>query len=222
MLSKILAKYVDLYSKIILILLTFCLLPEAKAEKLSNQKETESSIQAIEDYFNNITTVTAKFIQTTSDGERNRGKLYISKPGKLRIEYDSPNHILMIADGKNIFVHDNDLASTSVFEINETPARILLSKNLKIGQDIKLTNIQRTEKKITITLSEPDNPDYGYVKLSFSNNPIIFTDWVVKDIQGIITTVKLMQPKFGEALDPKLFIFNDPKNIYAPFSSRKN
>ena len=82
--------------------------------------------------------------------------------------------------------------------------------------------MQRDKNKITITLSEPNNPDYGYVKLSFRNNPFVFTDWIVKDVQGIITTVKLIQPKFGETLDPNLFIFNDPENIYVPFSSRKN
>ena len=222
MLSKISTKYIGLYVKITLILSIFFLPSEIKAERLSDQKTPEKDIQRIEDYFNNITTVTSQFVQTTSNGEISQGKLYISKPGKLRIEYNPPNHILMVADGKNIFVYDNDLSSTSIFEINETPARILLSKSLKIGKDIKLTDMQRDKNRITITLSEPNNPDYGYVKLSFRNNPFVFTDWIVKDVQGIITTVKLIQPKFGETLDPNLFIFNDPENIYVPFSSRKN
>ena len=82
--------------------------------------------------------------------------------------------------------------------------------------------MEKTKKKIIVTLSEPDNPDYGYVQLAFNNNPLAFTDWIVKDVQGIITTVKLIQPKFGQMLDPELFTFNDPENIYVPFSSEKN
>lgn len=147
MLSKISTKYIGLYVKITLILSIFFLPSEIKAERLSDQKTPEKDIQRIEDYFNNITTVTSQFVQTTSNGEISQGKLYISKPGKLRIEYNPPNHILMVADGKNIFVYDNDLSSTSIFEINETPARILLSKSLKIGKDIKLTDMQRDKKQ---------------------------------------------------------------------------
>ena len=216
---KIAVKFLYLCIGIIVILYPF---KTIKAEESNNQHTKESDIRLIENYFNNITTVTAKFIQTTSNGDKGQGRLYISKPGKLRIEYDPPNHILMIADGKNIFLHDSDLSSTSTFAINETPARILLSKNLKIGKDVKLINMEKTKKKIIVTLSEPDNPDYGYVQLAFNNNPFAFTDWIVKDVQGIITTVKLIQPKFGQMLDPELFTFNDPENIYVPFSSEKN
>ena len=80
MLSKISTKYIGLYVKIALILLIFFLPPEIKAEKLSYQKTPEKDIQRIEDYFNNITTVTSQFVQTTSNGEISQGKLYISKP----------------------------------------------------------------------------------------------------------------------------------------------
>jgi len=39
----------------------------------------------------------------------------------------------------------------------------------------------------------------------------------VTDPQGIVTTVALLDARFGMELDPELFVFEDPQELYFPF-----
>ena len=43
-------------------------------------------IKKIEDYLNKLNNISSNFIQINSDGLKVKGKLFLSKPGKLRIE----------------------------------------------------------------------------------------------------------------------------------------
>ena len=47
----------------------------------------EKLIKQIENYLNKINNVSSQFIQSSTSGSEEMGKILISKPGKLRIEY---------------------------------------------------------------------------------------------------------------------------------------
>ena len=49
----------------------------------------ESDLSQIELYLNNIKNLSAKFVQETSDGNIAEGKFFLSRPGKMRIEYET-------------------------------------------------------------------------------------------------------------------------------------
>ena len=51
------------------------------------------------------------FVQVGPDGGRTQGEFYISKPGKVRFEYDAPSPIELIADGQSVVVRDRRLAT---------------------------------------------------------------------------------------------------------------
>ena len=55
------------------------------------------SLNKISDYINGLTTLQADFEQINSDGSIDRGKLYIRRPGRMRLEYTAPNNTLVIA-----------------------------------------------------------------------------------------------------------------------------
>ena len=49
---------------------------------------TAAETKQIEDYLNNIKTLSATFVQTASNGGSAEGKIYIAKPNKIRMEYN--------------------------------------------------------------------------------------------------------------------------------------
>ena len=73
-------KLIKLY--IFFLLISFFTLPNKNLLSLDNPE-----IKEIENYLNKLNNITSNFIQTNSNGLKAEGKIFLSKPGKLRIEY---------------------------------------------------------------------------------------------------------------------------------------
>ena len=55
----------------------------------------EKLLNQLENYLNQFNNISSQFIQSSSDGSQVTGKILISKPGKLRIEYKKDNKLLI-------------------------------------------------------------------------------------------------------------------------------
>src|SRR5581483_11319994 len=61
--------------------------------------EDRADMQRIEQYLNGIHTLSGRFQQFSQDGGTAGGAVYVSRPGRMRFEYDKPTPILIVADG---------------------------------------------------------------------------------------------------------------------------
>src|SRR5262249_23170173 len=59
--------------------------------------EQRAIIERVNGYLSGVQTLTGKFIQVGPDGSRTQGDFSISKPGRVRFEYDDPSPIELIA-----------------------------------------------------------------------------------------------------------------------------
>ena len=55
------------------------------------------SLVELSNYFNRLNTFQANFRQFADDGSVAYGILFIKKPGRLRIDYDKPEDLLILA-----------------------------------------------------------------------------------------------------------------------------
>ena len=62
-------------------------------------QQQQELIKKIESYFNTIKTIKSKFYQISDNGASAQGNFYVLKPNKMRLEYDPPHPIEVIADG---------------------------------------------------------------------------------------------------------------------------
>ena len=85
-------------------------------------------IDQLENYLNQFEKISAEFIQSSSTGSQESGKILISKPGKLRIEYKKSKELLIIADGTWLHYFDTELNEIQSIIIEKSPAWILLKK----------------------------------------------------------------------------------------------
>ncbi|MBL6935498.1 MAG: outer membrane lipoprotein carrier protein LolA [Alphaproteobacteria bacterium] len=179
----------------------------------------KGDIARIESYFDAVTTMTARFYQVTSQGGVAEGRIYLSRPGKMRVEYNPPTPLQIIADGENLIYYDSELNSANAIGLSETPAGVMLRRKLNLGSDVKISGFSRGRGVLKLTLVDGANPDAGTLALTFSDKPLILRKWAVTDPQGIVTTVALLDARFGMELDPELFVFEDPKKLYVPFEN---
>ncbi len=199
----------------ILPLLTlFAVAPNASAQTMAAADLSAADvadIRRVESYLNKLSTVKARFLQVSSNGAQAEGDLYISRPGRMRIQYDPPSPVFIVADGSWLIYVDKELDQVSYVPLESTPAGILLDKKISIiGGDFTVTHFENVAGVIRITLYKTDDPGKGILTLVFSDRPLALKKWTITDAQGILTSVSLIGSRFGVALDDGLFKFKSP------------
>lgn len=174
----------------------------------------KADVARIELYLNELTTLDSRFVQFSAQGIA-EGRIVLSRPGDMRIEYEPPVPVLMVASGYLMMYHDRELVQTTYLPISETPASILLEENIELSGDATVTGFERGPASIRLTVIETDSPDSGSVTLTFEDAPLRLVKWQVKDAQGNDVDVALLEPKFGVEVDSDMFSLIDPAQYNA-------
>ncbi len=181
----------------------------APAEIELNPQDT-LVLQRVAAYMNGIRTMTARFSQLAGNGQQSSGTMYISRPGRMRFEYDAPSPITLIADTFYVYYWDKDLHQVQQVGLKSTPAWFFLRDPINFNADSIVTGFERADNQIQVSVVERASPDTGSLTMVFTESPMALRQWTVVDQQGKTTTVNLANLQYGVALDPKLFQYNDP------------
>lgn len=172
-------------------------------------EEEAAAASKAEAYLNAITTMQARFLQVNPDGSTFEGDLYISRPGKMRLVYDPPTPMLMIADGAFLIYIDTEMNDTTHINLNETPAGIILKNNLSFSDpDVSLGSVTLGASTTEITTSMAKDTAAGTLTLVFSEAPFELRQWRVYDAQRKEVAVTLFNARYGVNLDSALFRYD--------------
>lgn len=190
---------------------------EAAAPAAADLKPHAEDIARIEDYLNSLHTLEAHIVQHTSQGGVAEGTLYLSRPGRLRVEYDPPVPVLIVSDGEWVHYYDAELQQVNRIHLSETPAAVLVQEKFDLGGTLEILDFRRGKSTLRITLAVRDEPEAGQLTLVFSDKPLALKQWQVVDAQGVETTVTLYESERGVLLPPMMFEFRDPTKRPSPF-----
>jgi outer membrane lipoprotein-sorting protein len=171
--------------------------------------QDEADLQRIAAYLNGIHTMYAKFRQVSSDGRTASGQMWMERPGRMRFEYDPPSPILLIADRFYVYYIDKELAQVSEVGLKSTPAWLLLRDPITFA-DLIVTGFQRQPDLVRVGVTQKADPGAGSLTMVFGTEPMALRQWTIVDQQRRVTTVSLYDQRFGMALDPKLFVYQNP------------
>jgi outer membrane lipoprotein-sorting protein len=178
--------------------------------------QDRADMQRIEQYLNGIHTMRARFQQFNDEGGTTGGNLSVSRPGRMRFEYDKPVPILLLADGTFVVYIDYSLKQVTYLPIGSTPAWFLLRDNISLTDGITVTKFERGSGVLRMSVVENKSPENGTLTLVFADKPLELKQWTIVDQQGKTTTVALTNVETGMPLDPKLFTFEDPRKKGEP------
>lgn len=164
-----------------------------------------ADVARVEDYLNGMSSVKASFQQYTASEGLAFGRIYLRRPGRLRVEYDPPSEILLIADGTLLSYYDAELNHIEQVPLNLSPMWFLLRKNVKLGGDVTITTFKRSAETVLIGLVQSDEPDAGQVLLELGDKPMELRQWTITDSAGSQVRVGLYNAEFGVPLDNALF-----------------
>jgi outer membrane lipoprotein carrier protein len=98
---------------------------------------THAAVRALEQRYHRALTLKAAFFERYSDGyggtTAESGTVYFSRPGRMRWDYESPEHKLFLVDGKNVWLYvpaDRTVSRAKMKESSDwrTPLALLTGK----------------------------------------------------------------------------------------------
>lgn len=167
----------------------------------------QAEVGKVEAYINRITTFKADFVQIAPNGATARGTLWISRPGRLRVEYRPPVKLRIFATPQWLIVEDCKVREPQHLPLRSTPAGILIQDRIALSGEFSVIGVKRENQWLTLTIVETKSPDKGQMRLVFRANPLQLIGWTVIDQNGGPTQVSLEKIEAGIALDPNLFGF---------------
>ena len=188
--------------------IAFASAAEEKAAAISEADKAD--IARIEAYLGSIRSLKGRFIQISSSGGHAEGRIYIRRPGLLRLDYAPPATIQLYGDGTWLIYVDNELQQVSHVAISDTPASVLLDDKVWLSGAIRVTRIERRPGVIRLHLIRTEEPDAGILSLTLTEAPLTLRQWDVTDAQQVKTRITLLDTEFNVAVDDKLFVFETP------------
>ena len=165
-----------------------------------------ATVKQVSDYFNALGVLKGAFVQTGADAKRQKGKFYVKRPGRFRFDYAPPLKQVIVSDGQNLAIQDLDLQNEDRVELDQTPFRLLLKKDVDLARDACIGEVQTAEDLVVLALEDrsPDTP--GKIRLFLAAKPALeLKEWVTTDAQGQQTRVELSDLDKTDDLKPDLF-----------------
>ncbi len=162
-----------------------------------------------------ISTMKADFTQTDRQGRTIGGELTLKRPGKIRFEYDKSAQMLVVSNGKSLYLVDYEVDQVQRWPISNSPLGALLDPNRDVKKYGKLVSTSHPDV-VSVEVRDPKRPEFGVITLIFTRDAsapggLRLTNWVALDSQNHRTTVRLRNHRYGMSVADSAFTFTDPR-----------
>ncbi len=175
--------------------------------------ENRKILTAVENAYNQIDTLQAKFAQFNSkvQDDLQTGTLYLDKPGKMRLVYEKGSPLEFYAISGYLIYHDKEAKEVSYFELAQTPVELILKEKLSFEDPaFVVTDVQDILDEYYVTAHKKDAKELGSLTLIVDKETMQLKQWDVLDMAGITSTVSLFDTKVNIPVDKRLFLFQNP------------
>ena len=171
------------------------------------------SLDELSNYFNKIDTFQANFRQFSDDGSEAKGVILIKKPGRLRIDYEEPEDLLILGSGGQLAIFDpkGDPEPTSF-----PPFSLVLENSINFVGSSNILSHDFNQGETSLSLFDPKHPERGYIKLIFSGKKPVLSRWIIQDGSGSVTLMSIERYEENIALGEMQF------NIQLEIERRRN
>jgi len=170
-----------------------------------------ADLDRVSAYLNSIRTLQGGFVQIGPDGQIDQGRFYLEKPGRVRFEYQPPNPILIVSDGRTVAVANSKLKTVDRYPLSATPLGLILADNIDLRHDNSILAIRHEVGALIVEARTSTNRSKPNLSLVFADPVLELRQWTIIDDQGLATTVALRDLEQGVIVDAKLFVLKDAK-----------
>ena len=88
-----------------------------------------------------VKTASGTFEQLAPDYTESTGRFALSRPGKVRFEYDAPTPLLVVSDGTTVALQDSELETTDRVPLGTTPLALLLDDEIDFATEAEVLDV---------------------------------------------------------------------------------
>ena len=163
------------------------------------------SLDEISAYFSGFKTAQSSFSQVNADGSKSGGMIFIRRPGRARFEYADTDALVLAGGGQVAIFDPKSNTPPEQFPLKRTPLNLILADRIDLGRARMVIGHDGDNTATTVTAQDPDHPEYGTIRLTFTPNPVELRQWVITDGGGGQTTVVLTGLTKGGDFPPSYF-----------------
>jgi outer membrane lipoprotein carrier protein len=173
----------------------------------------------LENFSNGLETLHARFEQRviSSDGaveDGSSGEVWLQRPGLFRWEYGGDYTEQGIADGKNIWIHDEVLEQVTVKDQSDAAVDsplTLLTDLSQLDAQFEVREVGGDDQLQLIELrSRTPESEFERILLGLSED--VLRMMIMEDAFGLRTEIRFEQIARNPELDPQLFTFIPPES----------
>jgi outer membrane lipoprotein carrier protein len=179
----------------------------------------DSASATLQEKLNAIQTMTASFSQVIKAKQRDlsnsSGTMALSRPGRFRWYTKDPMPQLVVADGKKLWVYDEELEQVTVKKqdkgIGGTAGLFLSGYDNTVSRDFDVVEKKEGKQSRFDLAAKSSKENFQRVKLYFDGETL--NKMEMFDQLGQHTIVKLKKIKTNPKLSQSLFTFKAPKGV---------
>ncbi len=173
----------------------------------------------LEIFSDGLETLHARFEQRviSSDGavaEGSSGEVWLQRPGLFRWEYGGDYPEQVVADGKNIWIHDEVLEQVTVKDQSDAAVNSPLSLLTDLSQldaQFEVREVGGDDQVRLIELrSRTAESEFERILLGLSED--VLRMMIMEDAFGLRTEIRFQQIERNPELNPQLFTFTPPES----------
>ena len=185
-------------------------------------EKTNAAEQVLDKVRKDLSSLAADFVQYETDAngvksEDSTGKVWLNAPNQFKWEYQKPIPQLIIADGKQVWVYDEDLEQVTIKQqkSKQNPIYVLLNKE-KTQKHYSVSLIKKAQGDSSSIqwiqmLPKKPNEDIKVVWLGIDNNNLVSLK--LQNQLDNVVIFEFLNVKRNPELNKDFFSFKVPKGV---------
>ncbi len=177
----------------------------APAQPTQSDRDIVSALSA---HFAAVPTMSGEFLQFGPNGDQTAGTFFISRPGKIRFNYEQPTALEVISNGKTVAVHNRKLKTWDFYPLEKTPLKLLLGDKVELD-DKTIRNVVNEPDLTTVVMGDDKVLGNSLLTLMFDPQSFDLRQWTIRDGKGEETSVMIFNVQKNVELSDNLFKFDE-------------
>jgi len=173
--------------------------------------ERDAIIEKAGKALGSVKTAKGRFTQVDQSGTQS-GYFYISRPGKIRFEYITPEPMFIISDGVTVSMQEPKRKSYDSAPLASTSFSLFLKSDVDLKKSGNVTGTASHDGAYYVTLVDKSGEAQGKIELEFGAAAFDLRGWTATDGSGAKTKVKLTDTQTNVTLQPALFVVKAPED----------
>lgn len=184
--------------------MVFAISFEAEAKSKIVKDDSKLMIKLMEEYLLDMDTLVSPFKQVDAQGVVRKGKMFVSKPNKVRIEYYTPEEDLIVVNDQLLMYYNFPLEEKNYAQPDQLFLDFIVSKKFVLTKNARVLKFSSYPGYADLMFQIKNDKQERIITMSFDKEPLRLQQISVSS-NGEMVSLALSNVRLNSVLDDYLF-----------------